>query len=150
MLISVLVGRYQRVYNRKKFCPEHIISAIDSSDSERDEKQDFLNRNLTGTGKTLSGVSNLLIKSESPLVVKKKNRKYSEYDTPSSHVRFIITLTDDQINKKFMHQTAKELMKELTETIETTGDRINLKLVSVETDSSNNKSSTTNQLSSTS
>ena len=54
MLISVLVDRYQRIYNRKKFFPEQMMTAVDSSDNEHDEKQDFINRKLTSTKQTLS------------------------------------------------------------------------------------------------
>ncbi|CAF1526460.1 unnamed protein product, partial [Rotaria sordida] len=31
ILVSILVDRYQRVYNRKRFFPDHVISAIDPS-----------------------------------------------------------------------------------------------------------------------
>jgi hypothetical protein len=51
MLVSVLVDRYQRVYKRKQYCPEQILSPIDSSDSEHQEKQDFIDRKLIGMRK---------------------------------------------------------------------------------------------------
>jgi hypothetical protein len=148
MLISVLIDHYQRVYNRRKFSPEQILSAIHSSDSEHDEKQDFINRNLSGSKKTLSGLSNLPPKSPLPLIFINNRRKSSKYNYPSSYVRFIFTLIDDQTNNKFMDKTANEIMKELTEIIRNTGDQIHLKLVSAGADSSNLSSLTTNELSS--
>jgi hypothetical protein len=148
MLVSVLVDRYQRVYNRKQFFPEQIISAIDSSASEHDDKQDFINRKLSGTRKNFSGVSNLPIEPSVPVIFPKMNRNLSQYNPPSSYVRFIITITDDQINNKFMRNIVNDLMKELNEIIQTSGDRINLKLISAETSSSNDKLLSTKNLSS--
>jgi hypothetical protein len=54
MLVSVLADRYQRVYNRKQFSPEQIMSAIDSFDDQQSEEQDFINRKLSGMKKSLN------------------------------------------------------------------------------------------------
>jgi len=148
MLVSVLVDSYQRVYNRKKFFPEQIMSAIDASDSEHDKKQDFIDRKLSGTRKNLSGISTVPVEPSAPVIFPKMNRKLSRYNCPSSYVRFIITITDDQTNNKFMRNIANDLMKELTEIIQTNGDRINLKLISAESNSSNDKLLPTKHLSS--
>ncbi len=136
MLISVLVEHYQRVYNRKQFLPEQIITAIDSSDSEQEEKQDFINRKLSGIRKNLSGGLIFPTLIESP----NNNRKYKK---SSSQVRFIIKVTEDEPNNNSNHNTANELMTELTETVKNTGEQINFELISADTDSSDSDVPTT-------
>jgi hypothetical protein len=132
MLVSVLVEHYQRVYNRKQFLPEQIITAIDSSDSEQEEKQDFINKKLSGIKKNLSSIPILPTTIPSP----KNDRKYSECNNSSSHVRFIIKITEDQVNDDSIHDTANELMTELSETVKSTGEQINFKLISGDIESS--------------
>ncbi len=136
MLISVLVEHYQRVYNRKQFLPEQIITAIDSSDSEQEEKQDFINRKLSGIRRNLSGGLIFPTLIESP----NNNRKYKK---SSSQVRFIIKVTEDEPNNNSNHNTANELMTELTETVKNTGEQINFELISADTDSSDSDVPTT-------
>jgi hypothetical protein len=147
MLVSVLVDRYQRIYNRKRFFPEQIMTALDSSDNEHDEKQDFINRKLTLSKKNLSGGLNLpLPTTVPPLLSSNNNTKYSGYNSSSSYVRFIITIADNQTDKKLIHENANQLMMQLTDIAKSTGDQIYFKLISAETDSENNQTSTTNQL----
>ncbi len=136
MLISVLVEHYQRVYNRKQFLPEQIITAIDSSDSEQEEKQDFINRKLSGIRRNLSGGLIFPTLIESP----NNNRKYKK---SSSQVRFIIKVTEDEPNNNSNHNTANELMTELTETVKNTGEQINFELISADTVSSDSDVPTT-------
>lgn len=120
MLVSVLVDRYQRVYNRKKFYPEQVISPVDAADAEHDEKEDFIRRKLTGLKRNLSNQSvffpTLAPYRPSPVV------RQTSKPSSSSHVRFIISLTNDQL--------VDQLMRELTEAIDISGEEMHLKLVS--------------------
>jgi hypothetical protein len=148
MLVSVLVDRYQRVYKRKQYCPEQILSPIDSSDSEHQEKQDFIDRKLSGTRKSLfSGL--ITPRTSIPRVLSSiNNQKYFNRKTSLSQVRFIISLTDDHTSNESTRQVADELMKELTGIIKNSGEQIKLKLKSSNTDTSNYRIRTTDQLSS--
>jgi hypothetical protein len=132
MLVSVLVEHYQRVYNRKQFSPEQIITAVDSSDGEQEEKQDFINKKLSGLKKNSSMVTLPPVMIPSP----KNDRKDSECST--SHVRFIIKITEDQSNDDSKHDTAQELMTELLQTVKNTGEQINLELINGDIDDDSN------------
>ena len=146
MLVSVLVERYQRIYNQKQFPTEQVISAIDTSDSEHDEKQDFIEKNLSGTQKNLSSEPILLPTTAPPVASPSNDRKHSQSSSSSANVRFIITITEDQTNDSCMRGIADELMTQLTETIQSTDEKINLTLISADVDCSNDENVTTNQL----
>ncbi|CAF3564979.1 unnamed protein product [Rotaria sp. Silwood1] len=146
MLVSVLVDRYQRVYNRKKFSPEQIISAADPSNSEYDEKQDFINRTLNESKKTLSSKSTLPLERESSIHSSINNTKSVEHNTSSVHVLFIISLTDNGTNHKSTYQKANVLMEELREAIQNSKDQINLKLISSKIDPVSDKILTVNEI----
>jgi hypothetical protein len=147
ILVSVLVDRYQRVYNRKQFFPEHILSAaVDSSTSEHDEKQDFIDRKLSGTKKSLLSAS-ILPRTLTPAIISPTNHgKYLGRDTLSSNVRFVITLTDDTTNNRSMRLIANELMEELIEIVKNRDEQIHFKLISTDADSSNGEIPTRNRL----
>lgn len=136
MLVSVLVDRYQRVYNRKKYFPEQILSVADSSDDELNEKQDFINRKLSGTRKNLTNTGGSNIPLSSPPFILTTN--YRKSFQSSSYMRFVITIVNNQnINR---------LMDELNEIVRNTGNNIHLKLINAENDSSNQTLTTINQL----
>ena len=119
MLVSVLVDRYQRVYNRKKFYPEQVISPVDASDAEHDEKEEFLRKNLSGLKRSPTNepffFPTLALRPPSPGVVHRPS------ENSSSHVRFIVSLTDEQL--------AEQLMREFNEAIAISGEAMQLRLV---------------------
>lgn len=135
MLVSVLVERYQRVYTRKQFLPDQVMAALNSSDNEDDEKQDFINRKLSGLARTSSGKS-IAPSIQPPLEISHENNdtRSSRLISSSSPVRFIITITEDQINKERASDTANQLMTQLRETIQSTGEQLNLTLINPESD----------------
>lgn len=146
MLVSVLVDRYQRVYNRKKFCPEQIISLVDPSESEHNEKQDFINKRLSDTSRNLSN-REILPPTPAPSIDSPTgNKKSSKNSASSPYVRFFISLNNDETDEKSSHQFADEFLKELTETMKNSDDHIKFKLLSSKTNSIINKISTTNEL----
>lgn len=135
VLVSVLVERYQRIYTRKQFLPDQVMTALNSSDNEDDEKQEFINRKLSGLKKTLSGKSIALsMRLPHKVTSESSDRKFSRLLSSSSHVRFIITITDDQTNDKTADDTAHELMTQLRETIHNTGEQLNLRLIHSDVD----------------
>ena len=147
MLVSVLVERYQRIYTRKQFLPDQVMTVLNSSDTENDEKQEFINRKLSGLKKTLSSKSiepSMTRFRES--IAESNDRKLSRLVSSASQVRFIITITDDQTNNKTADDTAHQLMTQLRETIENTGEQINLKLIHSHIDPSDHQTVTTDQL----
>ncbi|UJR34289.1 hypothetical protein I4U23_021693 [Adineta vaga] len=143
MLVSVLVDRYQRVYNRKQFFPEQILSAIDSSTTEQDEKQDFINKRLSASRRTLTGGLILPIVPTQTKLSSTNSIKYSKFNNSSSHVRFIISIHDHHTS---MHDVTNELMKELTNIIQNSGEPIELKLRTSYTDLSDDNTPTINEL----
>ena len=107
MLVSVLVERYQRVYTRKQFLTDQVTAALHSSDSEDDEKQDFINRKLSGLTRTSSGKSIApSIKPLSELSPENNDTRFSRLISSSSPVRFIITITEDQTNRETASDTS--------------------------------------------
>ena len=150
MLVSVLVERYQRVYTRKQFLPDPVMAALNSSDSEDDEKQDFINRKLSGLARTSSGKSIApSIQLLSELSPENDDARFSRMISSSSPVRFIITITEDQTNKETASDTANQLMTQLRESIQSTGEQLNVTLINPESEfSDENQRITTDRLTS--
>lgn len=131
ILISVLVDHYQRVYKRKQFSPEQIVSAVSSSDpQENSEKQKFINRKLSGTKKYLASGVNLFDSmkpaSFQPTIPHQNQPIASQYPCSSTYPRFIISFTDPK------KEITDGLMRQLHEIIQITGDQIHLKLITTD------------------
>ncbi|CAF4660982.1 unnamed protein product, partial [Rotaria sp. Silwood2] len=146
MLVSALVDRYQRVYNRKKFSPAQILSAADLSDNQYDEKQDFINRTVSESKRTLSSKPNLPMEPVPSIYSPTNNTKSNGHSTSSVHALFIISLTDNGTNNNLTHQAANELMEELKEALKNSKDQINLKLMSSKVDPVSDRISTVNEM----
>ncbi|CAF3897505.1 unnamed protein product [Rotaria sordida] len=148
ILISILVDRYQRVYNRKKFFPEQIIPAVDPNESEHDEKQDFINKRLTEPNRVLSN-KQILPPTPAPSISSQTyNRQFSRYSALSSQIQFIISLTGNETNDQSIYRTANELLTELTQAVNDNNENINFKLIGHKRDSLNGRISTANEESS--
>ena len=141
MLISVLVDRYQRVYNRKKFVPEQIIAARESSDSDREKKQDFIMRKLSGMKRNSSNgpsmAVDMLALHSFASTVGKRPRKYP---TSSSPVRFIISIVNNRTENTslslYPSPVSVALMQDLCEVIQVSGEQMHLTLIRDTTDPS--------------
>ena len=129
MLVSVLVDRYKRVYNRKQFFPEHIISTADLSDRERDDKHDFLRRNLSESKRFGSSRPIIPPTPELPIRSMTLNERSHQSNTSPLHIRFIISVTENRTHNGSMHKVTDELMAELTEAVKYSEDQIYLKLI---------------------
>jgi hypothetical protein len=132
ILVSVLVDRYQRIYNRKKFFPEHITSIIDASDSEHEQKEDFIRKKLTGLAR---GTSNLAMCSPAPTLRRASTRHPSTLGLDAtlaslSHVRCIVSFTDVTNNKATVRQIADELIKQLIDATTISEQPMHWKLIS--------------------
>lgn len=150
MLVSVLVERYQRVYTRKQFLPDQVMAALHSSDSDDDEKQDFINRKLSGLARTSSGKSIVpLVKQPSEIPLENNETRSSRLISSSSPVRFIISINEDQTNKETASNTANQLLTQLRETIQSTGEQLYLTLINPENEfTEENQTMTTDRLTS--
>ncbi|CAF4457353.1 unnamed protein product, partial [Rotaria sp. Silwood2] len=150
ILVSILVDRYQRVYNRKKFYPEQIISAVDPNESEHEEKQEFINRKLSEVKHFVSNIPIIPPTPAPSISSPKTNRQFSKMSTLSSQIQFIISFNDNQTHDQSINQTANELMSELKEVVKNSNEEINFKLIKHKTNSLNDRISTVNELSSNS
>ncbi|CAF3162127.1 unnamed protein product [Rotaria sp. Silwood2] len=150
ILVSILVDRYQRVYNRKKFYPEQIISAVDPNESEHEEKQEFINRKLSEVKHFVSNIPIIPPTPAPSISSPKTNRQFSKMSTLSSQIQFIISFNDNQTHDQSINQTANELMSELKEVVKNSNEEINFKLIKRKTNSLNDRISTVNELSSNS
>ncbi|CAF1389558.1 unnamed protein product [Rotaria magnacalcarata] len=142
ILVSILVDRYQRVYNRKRFFPDHVISAIDPCESEHDEKQDFINRKLSETKNVLSNKENLAPASTPSIYLSIKNKKSLRHNRSAVPVRLIISFTDNEMNEKSMDRIANEIMEELTDEVKNSEYKIKFKLIKRKTDHLHNEMTT--------
>ncbi|CAF3710915.1 unnamed protein product [Rotaria sp. Silwood1] len=140
ILVSILVDRYQRVYNRKKFFPDQIISAVDPNESEHEEKQDFINRVLSESHRVLSNTQFIPPTPTPSISSPKYNRQPSKYNRLASRVRFCISFTDDQS----MSRTPDVILNELEEAVKDSGEEINFKLINRQEDSFNDRITTAN------
>ncbi|CAF1075589.1 unnamed protein product [Adineta steineri] len=139
ILVSVLVDRYQRIYNRRKYFPEQILSVVESSDNEHEEKQDFINTRLSGTKRSIFSGILAPLRPVPSVTSMTKYRRYFDPKISSANIQFIISIQDNKTNNKSTQQTANELMKELTELIQNSGEQIYLKLTTSEIDSSDHQ-----------
>lgn len=148
ILVSILVNRYQRVYNRKKFCPEQIISAVDSNDVEHDEKQDFINRRISETKKSLSTNQAALTTTAHSIYSAARNMSIRSSNSLKSYARLIILLSDNEKNGKTMEHLTDEILQELSEVMKNDEHQMHFKLVKKKEDSSHSEISASNDFSS--
>ena len=112
--------RMYLIFHRKKFYPGQVISPVDVSDAEHDKKEDCIRRKLTGLKRSPSketAVFHTIAVHPPPPIVHQTSKPSS-----SSHVQFIISLTNNQL--------VDQLMRELTEAIGIIDEQMHLKLVS--------------------
>lgn len=133
MLVSVLVDRYQRIHSRKKFLPEQIISPVDLSDSEHDQKEDFIRKKLSGANHTSLDLPNIFGKqflarslpiNDNQLTVRRVQQQ--------SHLRFIVSLIDDKSNKRSSNKHLNELIDEINDLIKRSQQNLQVKFVSID------------------
>lgn len=147
MLVSVLVDRYQRIYNRKKFFPEQILSSGDSNESEHIEKEDFIRKKLSGLKKsesnkptafpTLSSHPRISVyhhrREEQQRQHQQKKQRPSQQQSCTvsslSHARFIISFVVQKGKKKSASPMIRELIEELTAAIAKSGSQMHLQLI---------------------
>ncbi|CAF1465883.1 unnamed protein product [Adineta ricciae] len=129
MLVSVLVGRYQRVYNRKMFFPEQILSAIDESSTEQDEKQEFINKRLSKVPRKTVFSTIIPPVTPRPSVVSSIDYKnYLDSKKLSSYkIQFVISIYESQ--GKSLDNYSMDLMEELKEIVHNRDLNIHLKLI---------------------
>lgn len=123
MLTSVLVDRYQRVFNRKMYISETdvpLAEADNKNDLDEEEKSNTSSAKLHRRTK----ISNALNHSFSSIQQKRK--------TDRSHkvkVQFLVSFNDDNKDHHSSDQIITMMKRKLTEAISTTNIDVNLKLV---------------------
>ena len=128
MLVSVLVDRYQRIYSRKRFYPEQIVPKINGSDSEHDQKEDFIRKKLSGLRHNSSTAPNLFQPPTNHSTHPSRLLEQCHYKSPSSHARFIISFGNEKYSDKNLSKMIDGLMQELQETIFKSGEPVILKI----------------------
>lgn len=134
MLVSVLVDRYQRIYNRKKFFPEQILSSGDSDETEHLEKEDFIRRKLSGLKKSDSNKAHSFPRPSRPWLPAYYRRETQhqapeQQDSSSSHARFIISFAVPKELKRSTSPMIRALIDEVTEAITQSGSEMHLQLI---------------------
>ncbi|CAF1285463.1 unnamed protein product [Adineta ricciae] len=129
MLVSVLVDRYQRVYNRKMFFPEQILSAIDESSTEQDEKQEFINKRLSKVPRNTLFSTIIPPVTPRPSVVSSIDYKnYLDSKKLSSYkIQFVISIYESE--GKSLDNYSMDLIEELKEIVQNRDLNIHLKLI---------------------
>jgi hypothetical protein len=128
MLVSVLVDRYQRVYNRKMYVPDIEISSEEFNQLKHN--QDDTNKNFsiqkTSRRRQLSSViSHRFLSVHKRL---KPNQRH-ESSSQSYKVHFTVSFDGENIDSKEADNIVTTMKEKLTEVIPDSSTGINLKLI---------------------
>ncbi len=122
MLVSVLVDRYQRVYNRKMYVSEPEMPSIDfdmADDADDDDMTSIFSLQKLSRRRKISGTISQQLSS---IHGKSKNDRQEAYK-----LQFVVSFNDkDRITTDGVVTTMK---KKLTEAISTSDIDVNLKLI---------------------
>jgi hypothetical protein len=122
MLVSVLVDRYQRVYNQKMYIPEPDVSAADF---------DIINNHNNDTESVFSLKKSGLIRDLSAAIIQRVSsfQDMIKNDRHQSHkFQFVVSFNDINTDPNATDRMITIMKKKLTEAISTADVDVNLKL----------------------
>jgi len=123
MLVSVLVGRYQRVYNRKMYISEPEMSEVDFDmiSNPDDEVKSVHSLQKPGLIRNWSGV---ITRRFSFIQDKIKNDSHQSYN-----YQFLVSFNNNNKDPSATDHIVTRMKKKLTEAISTADIDVNLKLI---------------------
>jgi len=123
MLVSVLVDRYQRVYNRKMYISEPEMSEVDFDmiSNPDDDAKSTLSVQKSGLIRNLSGV---ITRRFSFMQDKTKHDSHQSYN-----YQFLVSFNNNNKDPSATDQIVTTMKKKLTEAISTADIDVNLKLI---------------------
>ena len=123
MLTSVLVDRYQRVFNRKMYISEPDVPLAEA-DVKSDLDDDDKSRTSSGKIHRKARISNGLNNSISSLQQKRKNDR-----SQKAKLQLLVSFNDDTKDRRGSDEMIIMMKRKLTEAISTTNIDVNLKLI---------------------
>lgn len=122
MLTSVLVDRYQRVYNRKMYISEQDVPLADAETRSNIDDERRSNTSSIRLHRRAK-LANTFNHSLTSLQSKKKNDRFQK-----AKLQFHVTFTEDTKDRYASDQVVKMMQKKLTEAISASDVHVNLKL----------------------
>ena len=123
MLTSVLVDRYQRVYNRKMYISEPDVPLADAETRSNIDDERKSNTSSVRLHRK-SRLANTLNHSLTSLQQIRKNDRFQK-----AKLQFLVTFTEDTKDRYASDQVVTMMKKKLTEAISATSVDVNLKLI---------------------
>ena len=124
MLVSVLVDRYQRVYQRKMYVPEHDIPAIDLAknppDGHSHQAQTSVQRRV---------FQSLVSRRFPSLYQRMQQKQAATSQNKVSKVQFIVSFNSEEVDQQESETIVTTIKASINETISKTSANMDLKLI---------------------
>jgi hypothetical protein len=124
MLVSVLVGRYQRVYNRKMYISQSKIPSANFGiiSNENDHRRSVFSLPKSSR---IKDISTALFKRVSSFQGRIKHKQHQQ----SCKLQFVVSFNGNNHDKSKVDNIVTVMKKKLAETVSNTDIDINLKLI---------------------
>jgi len=131
MLVSVLVDRYQRVYNRKMYVPQHEIPSVEfsrfrsSENNANDHTDTKISSRKTSRRQQLSSIVSDRLSS----VHQRFKRDQHRLSTQAYQVQFVVSFDGENIERNEAENIYTTMKEKMNEAIPDTGAIIKLQLM---------------------